>query len=145
MKISTYNPVDMVQISAGVSGVDLGNVLRGNHNETAVVVKPVADTGENLTLLAMFLEDNADLTHTQFGKFKSATPIQGITPGSNYLSDYFVETPGIQDVSGIYAFSDNGLLLNASAPEYVWLDAEAGSTETSGSTTVNYRFVFEYN
>lgn len=132
-------------ISADVTGVDLGDVLRGSHNETAVVVKPVADVGENITLLAMFLEDNNGLTHTQFGKFKSATAIQGITPGSDYLSDYFVETPGIEDVTGIYAFSDNGLVLDASTPEYVWLDAEAGTTESSGATNINYRFVFEYN
>ena len=82
---------------------------------------------------------------TKFGKFKSGTPITGIAPGSNYLSDFFMVVPGISDVSQINVYSDQGLVLNAASPEYVWIDSEVGTTETHyGASNINLRFVFDF-
>jgi len=145
MKVEQYNPSDMQLLDSDVTGVDFGNVVKGNHNDEAIVVKPVADMGMDFQILAMFLEDNAGLDHSQFGKYQNSTGVTGVTPGSNYLSDYFVETPGISDAADIGSVSDNGILFNAGAPEFAWLDVEVGSSETVlGQSSVNYRFVFEY-
>ncbi|MBD3261252.1 MAG: hypothetical protein GF334_06140 [Candidatus Altiarchaeales archaeon] len=146
MKVETYNPSNMQLISGDVSGVDFGTVVRGNHNGTAVVILPKAEGGETLSALALFLENNGGLNHSQFGKYKSSTATQGITPGSNYLSDYFVEARGVSDLTNLSALSDRGLVLTASSPEYIWMDVEVGNSESSlGEESVNFRFIFEYS
>lgn len=142
MKISQYNPVNMNLISDDVTGVDFGVAKLGDFCTNVIAIKPVAET-EILTAISLFLEDRANLDHTRFGLYKSATPINGIVPGDSRLDTYLVESPGVSD---LVMFSGNQTALNASDPEYVWLDAKAGSTEdTFGASTVNYRFVFEYN
>lgn len=144
MKIEAYNPADMQKIADDITGVDFGAVVLGNHNSEAVVIRPVADGG-TFNQLALFLEDDNGLSHCQFGMYKSATPVAGILPGDPRLSDYFIETMGISDASQIAEYSDQGLVLDAGTPEYVWLDVEAGTGETNlGASTVNLRFVFEY-
>lgn len=144
IKIESYNPVDMQKLADDVTGIDFGSVVRGNHNSTAVVIKPVADGG-TFDQLALFLEDDGGLNHCQFGKYASSSPITGIEPGDNRLSDYFVEASGVSDVSEIPGLSDDGIVLTAGAPEYVWIDVEAGIGETNlGAQGVNFRFVFEY-
>lgn len=142
MKISQYNPVDMSLITDDTSGVDFGVAKLGDFCTNAIAIKPVAET-EILTAISLFLEDRANLDHTRFGLFKSATPINGIVPGDTRLNTYLVESPGVSD---LVMFSDNQISLNASSPEYIWLDAKAGITEdTFGASAINYRFVFEYN
>ena len=144
MKIETYNPTNMQMVSSDVTGVDFGNVVRGNHNTSAVVIRPVADGG-TFDQLALFLENAGGLTHCQFGKYVNSAAVTGITPGDPQLSDYFVEAAGISDVSQIAGLSDNGIVLDAGAPEYIWVDVEAGVGETNlGAQSVNFRFVFEY-
>ena len=144
MKIESYNPTDMTMLSADVTGVDFGVTIKGQHSTNVIVVRPVA-TSETLTELALFLEDNDGLDHTQFGKYKSSVATPGITPGSNYLSDYFIPVPGVSDTSMLTTLSDFGLVYTPSSPEYTWVDAEAGVSETEiGSSSVNLRFVFEY-
>ena len=145
MRVESYDPTDMSLLLSDTPSVDFGNVIRGNHNDEAIAIRPAA-TVETFVQLALFLEDNAGLDHTQFGKFMWPTPIQGITPGSDYMSDYFVEVEGISDFSQIAQYSDYGLVFNAASPEYAWMDAEVGRTETAlGAAAVNFRFIFEYN
>lgn len=145
MRIESYNPQTMVMLESDTSSVDFGTVARGHHNSTAVSVRPVAGGGETLSRLALFLEDNASLNNTQFGKFKNATKILGIEPGDDYLSDYFIPTPGVSDFENYGELSDYGLPMDPDSPEYVWMDAEASTLESNlGDKTVNFRFVFEY-
>jgi hypothetical protein len=134
----------MALISSDATTVDFGTVARGQHNSKTVAIRPVA-VAEMFSQIALFLENNGGLDHTVFGKFKSATPIAGIEPGDPRLSDYFVQAPGVSDFSAWTELSDYGLELDAGTPEYVWIDAEAGTSETNlGDTTINLRFVFEY-
>ena len=145
MRIEQYNPTNMSVLQADVTGVDFGSVIKGSHAPNVVSIRPVLDMGDNYTALAMFLEDNAGLDHTQFGRYMSSTAILGITPGSSYLSDYLIEEYGISDISQVWAVSGHGLILDSSNPEYVWLDAGIGSNEvTLGGLSINVRFLFEY-
>jgi hypothetical protein len=144
MRIETYLPSDMSLLSADATGVDFGEAFIGQHSNV-VAIRPFVTTEVSFESLALFLEDSGGLGHTQFGKYKNGSPIQGITPGSDYLSDFFIPVPGVSDASLIGVYSDFGLVFEGSSPEYAWIDAEAGPSETAGSASVNFRFVFEYN
>jgi hypothetical protein len=145
MRVESYNPATMVLITSDTTSVDFGTVARGRHNSQAVVVKPVAEGGETLSRLALFLENNADLGHCQFGKYKSSVATQGIVPGDDELSDYFTQSRGVSDFENYGVLSDHGLPMDPDTPEYVWLDVEVGTGEVNlGDSTVNFRFVFEY-
>jgi len=142
MKVSRYNPADMSLISESVTGIDFGNVVLGNFCANTVVLKPVADF-EDLLLLGLYLEDRAQLDHTRFGLYKSQTPSTGIVPGDSRLNTFLMEAPGVSDYS---MYSDYRIAYNTTNPEYTWLDAKTGTTETNfGNKSINLRFVFEYN
>ena len=142
MKISTYNSVDMSVISTEATGVDFGDGVLGGFCQNAVVFKPVPET-EVLTSLSLYLESNANLDHTRFGLYKSQSSVTGIEPGNALLNTYLVESPGVSDLT---MFSDNGISYDTTDPEFTWIDAKIGLTETTfGATNVNFRFVFEYN
>lgn len=145
MRIESYNPADMQVVHSDVTGVDFGTAVKGNHASEVVAIRPVLEMGDVLTALALFLENDAGLDHTQFGKYKSHIATQGIEPGSAYLSDYFTEQNGLSDIMSAWAVSDQGLVLDPSNPEYIWMDAGVGSTEDQfGASTTNFRFIFEY-
>lgn len=143
MKISTYNPVDMTKTADDVTGVNFSSVVRGGYS-SPVAIKPFATT-ETFSRLAFFLEDDASLSGTSFRSFKSATAIQGIGTGSSILSDTLVEHEGVSDFSNYATISGDGLALNASNPEYIWLDVNVGASDSVGAGTINYRFIFEYS
>jgi len=145
MRVESYNPETMVMLESDTTSVDFGTVARGHHNSQTVSVRPVASGGETLSRLALFLEDNASLNNTQFGKFMSTTAIAGIEPGDDRLSDFFTPAPGVSDFENYGELSDYGLLMDPDSPEYAWMDAEAALSEVNlGDATVNFRFVFEY-
>lgn len=142
MRIARYNPTTMAEISGDITSIDFGNVILGRFCTSTMVIKPVAET-EELTLLGLYLEDRAGLDHTRFGLYKSQTAYTGIGPGDARLNTYLTECPGVSDYS---QFSGSRVSYNIVDPEYTWLDAKAGLTETVfGDSTVNFRFVFEYN
>jgi len=144
MRVERYNPSTMVRLSSDETSVDFGTVTRGQHNSQTVVLKPVAEA-ETFTKLALFLESNGGLNHTNFGNFKSADSIPGIEPGDARLSDFFVQASGVSDFAAYAEISDWGVDFDPDTPEYVWLDAEAGTSERNlGGTTINLRFLFEY-
>jgi hypothetical protein len=142
MKISTYNSVDMSVISTDATGVDFGGGILGGFCQNAVVFKAVPET-EVITSLSLYLEDNANLDHTRFGLYKSQTAMTGIEPGNALLNTYLVESPGVSDLT---TFSDNAVDYDTTDPEFTWVDAKVGVSETTfGATDINFRFVFEYN
>lgn len=139
-RIDRYNPTNMALAETDMSQVDFGGVVRGKHCAETVVIKPVV--AGTVTQLAMFLESNGGLSNAAFGYLKSQTQFSGITPGGSQMSDHFTE---INDVSD-FSFLDRGVSMNPNSPEYVWLDTQIGSSTTIGeNTSINYRFVFEYN
>lgn len=141
MKISRYNPSTMALISNDITGLDFGDMTLGNFCQSAMVIRPVAET-EDLILLGLYLEDRANLEHTRFGLYKSQTPITGIDPGNELINTYLMEAPGVSDYS---QYSDYRISYDVDNPEYTWLDAKAGTNETVfGDSSINFRFVFEY-
>lgn len=142
MKISRYNPATLALISEDITGLDFGSMTLGNFCPNVLLIKPVAED-EVLTQLGLYLEDRAGLDHTRFGLYKSATGATGITPGDSRLNTYLLESLGVSDYT---QFSDNRVSYDVGDPEFTWLDAKAGLNETTlGGSTVNFRFVFEYN
>jgi len=145
MKITTYNPTTGSPLVDDATGVDFGKTIQGNHTSTPIVIKPVVTTETNFTHLALFLESRGSFTNSLFGKYKNATFIPGIAAGSSALSDNFIQRSGVSDFyAPDAALATDGLVLNPSAPEYVWLDAQVGYIQAVGSGTINYRFVFDY-
>ena len=136
MKIQSYNPSDMSLLEDSITGIDFGTVYQGNHCEVAIVLRPVLTTESSLNEMKLFLQSKVPYTKSSFGKYKDASGIQGIVPGSIYLSDNFV-----QNVSPTLSDSQ-GLVLEAN--DYVWLDVQTGDTETGTYTGVNYRLMFDY-
>ena len=136
MKIQSYNPSDMSLLEDSITGIDFGTVYQGSHCEAAVVLRPVLTTESTLSEMKLFLQSKVPYTKSSFGRYKDASGILGITPGSVYLSDNFVQvtSPALSDTQG--------LLLEAN--DYVWLDVQTGATETGTYTGVNYRLMFDY-
>lgn len=143
MKISRYNPVNMNLISGDISGIDFGSIRLGTFCNQTVVIKPVAEEGENLTSIGMYLEDRGNLNHTRFGVYTSHTATPGITPGNALLNRFLQEAPGVSDYN---QYTGYRITLDPNNPEYTWLDAKPGMNETTfGASSLNFRFVFEYN
>lgn len=139
-RIDRYNPTNMALAESDISQVDFGGVIRGNHCNVPVVIKPV--TTGTVTQLALFLEDDGGLSNAAFGYLASKQVFCGIPAGGSQISDHFIETNGVSDFSQL----SNGVSLDPDSPEYVWLDVQIGAGSTLGEETgINYRFVFEYS
>lgn len=139
-RIDRYDPTTMGLAESGISQVDFGGVIRGSHCSSTVVIKPVI--AGTVTQLALFLENDGGLTNSAFGYLASKQSFSGITPGSAQMSDHFTETNSVSD----FTFLTNGVSLDPTSPEYVWLDMQAGLGSSLGeNTSINYRFVFEYS
>lgn len=139
-RIDRYDPTTMGLADTGISQVDFGGVIRGNHCSVPVVIKPVV--AGTVTQLALFLEDNGSLSNAAFGYLASKQIFCGIPAGGPQMSDHFTETNGVSDFSNL----SNGVSLDPDDPQYVWLDTQMGAGSTLGeNTSINYRFVFEYS
>lgn len=145
MILNTYNPIDMSLVGSDISRVDFGGVVKGQHNSSPVVLKPILEPGASMSRLALYLENSGGLGHSQFGKYKNQEAITGLMPGSDQLSDHFTVQEGISDFINFESTSDYGIVLNPEVPEYLWLDVQAGNSENRGVAQVNFRFIFEYN
>lgn len=142
MKVNRYNPLDMSLISEDVSTIDFGNINKGFFCKEPIVVRLVPDN-EVLTELAFYLENRGGLNHTRFGLYKSSFPVTGIPVDDSRINTFLEEAPGVSDV---VQYSDRRISLNVDNPEYIWLNAFVGYTETNvGAQGINYRFVFEYH
>jgi hypothetical protein len=125
---------------SGMTQVDFGGVIRGNHCSAPIVTKPVV--AGTVTQLALFLESAGGLANAAFGYLASQEQFCGIAAGGAQMSDHFTETNNVSD----FSFLSNGVSMDPNSPEYVWLDVQIGVTTTIGeNTSINYRFVFEYS
>jgi hypothetical protein len=148
MKIGAYNPRTGELLSENISGLNFGNVQKGHHSVLPVLIRPEIED-ENLVGLEMYLQNNGGFNETEFGYFthsdfvlvESYNPGSTGTPGYYYMSDNFEVVPTPPDITG-------GVPLNvygSSFTDYVWLDVNPSAIETGGTTTINYRFIFEYS
>lgn len=131
MKIQEYHPATRELLQDSATGVSFGNVLRANHCDRAIVLRPMATTEATLSEMKVYLQSRGPLSESEFGFFTSGTLVTGIEPGDDVLSGNFQGA-----VSGnAFAIPDG---------HYAWLDVQAGPNET-GTASVNFRFTYDYN
>lgn len=142
MKINAYSPRTGTLISDGITGITFGNVKQGLHCVVPIVIKPIKTSENAFTQMKMFLQNNGGFSSSHFGYFMSSEFITGIAAGSAYLSDNFVveSNPSITGVNGVDLDITSGV-----PSDYVWLDVQVGALETGSSSTINYRFSFDFN
>ena len=147
MKIGAYSPYNGQLLAEVVCGLNFGNVRQDEHCVLPVVVRPLLED-ETAISLELYLQNNGGFSQTQFGyytapEFRSdVRSYEGvIAVGTTYISDHFplVSDPP-QPSGGVHLDIDG-----EGYGDYVWLDVQAGATETGGSSSINYRFIFEYS
>lgn len=142
MKINAYSPRTGTLISEGVTGITFGNVKQGLHCVVPIVIKPIKTSENEFTQMKVFLQNNGGFNSSNFGYFLSSTFVTGVAAGSSYLSDNFVleANPSATGVNGVELDLVSGI-----PADYVWLDVQVGALETGSSSTINYRFSFDFN
>lgn len=148
MKIGAYNPRTGDLLSENISGINFGNVRKGHHSVLPVMIRPEIED-EVIVGLEMYLQNNGGFNNTQFGYFvhsdfvlvESYDPAATGTSDYHYISDHFVTIPSPPDVTGGVPLTVHG----GQYTDYIWLDVNPGATETGGTTSINYRFIFEYS
>jgi len=148
MKIGAYNPRTGELLSEHVSGLNFGNVQKGQHSVLPVLIRPEIED-EAIIGLEMYLQNNGGFDETEFGYLTSSDFVQVksydtgsiIDSSYFYISDHFVEVPIPPDITGGVPLS----IYSGNYSDYVWLDVNPSAIETGGTTTINYRFIFEYS
>ena len=145
MRIRAYSPQTGNLVAEDITGINFGLVRQGTHGVLPVCIRPVKET-EDISGLELYLQNDGGFSSSEYGYFHSADFIAGVrsyTSGltGNVISDHFTVVTNPPSVTGGISLG-----LNASGEsEYVWLDVQAGASETGSTSTVNYRFVFEYS
>lgn len=148
MKIGAYSPRTGNILADDITGINFGNVHKGEHCVMPVLIRPEIEQ-EDVTGLEMYLQNNGGFDQTEYGYFvysdfvsvESYDPSVTGESGVYYISDHFNEVPNPPDVTG-------GVPLNVYGTgysDYVWLDVNPSLLETGGTSTINYRFIFEYS
>ena len=144
MKIKVYNPTNGNLISDGPSGISFGNVKAGLHGNLPVLVKPFKTTENNFLEMKLFLQNNGGLNASSFGYFVSDQFLSGVNY-TNYLSDHFSLATGVTGIA-YTGVGGVGIAISGGQPaDYIWLDIAIGSYESGATSSINYRFVFDYN
>jgi hypothetical protein len=145
MKIRAYSPQTGNLVADDITGINFGIVRQGQHGVLPVCIRPVKDT-EDISGIELYLQNNGGFSSSEYGYFHSSEFIPGVqsdSPGftGSFLSDHFSVVSNPPFVTG-----GVNLGLNTSGEgDYVWLDVQAGSLESGSTSTVNYRFMFEYS
>lgn len=144
MKIKVFNPVNGHLVADNPPGISFGQVRSGKHCSSPVLIKPSKTVENNFLEMKLFLQNNGGLNDTNFGYFLSDNFSSGIDH-SNMLSNHFSLASGVSDI--LYsAVSGPSIRLSGGQPsDYIWLDIQPGQYETGSTSTINYRFVFDYN
>jgi len=145
MKIRAYSPQTGNLVAEDITGINFGLVRQGQHGAIPVCIRPVKDT-EDISGLELYLQNNGGFGSSEYGYFHSSefisnmrSYVSGMT--GEVISDHFSVVTNPPSVSGGVSIGLNG----SGEGEYVWLDVQAGASETGSTSTVNYRFVFEYS
>lgn len=148
MKIGAYNTRTGGLLSESITGINFGNVRKGHHSVLPVLIRPEVES-EDIIGLEMYLQNNGGFNQTEFGYFTSSdfTQVKSFDPeftgdtSYQYISDHFEVVPLPPDITGGVPLTvhDNRYA------DYVWLDVNPSALETGGTTTINYRFIFEYS
>lgn len=145
MKIRAYSPQTGNLVAEDITGINFGLVRQGQHGSLPVCVRPVKET-EDISGLELYLQNNGGFSSSEYGCLHSPSFLTGVRSyvaglTGNVISDHFTVVTNPPSMTG-----GINIGLNASGEgEYVWLDVQAGASETGSTSTVNYRFVFEYS
>jgi hypothetical protein len=142
--IQAFNASDMSLLSSDVteSGLDFGAIIRGGHCAYPAVIQPVI-TGA-ISDLYLFLQSNGGFNNAQFGYLVSPFPYSDVQAGGPQMSDHFVVVSDVSDLP-TSDFSDNGVSLDPTGLDFIWLDAQVGYGSQLGEGSINYLFAFEFN
>jgi hypothetical protein len=145
MKIRAYSPHTGNLVADDITGINFGQVRQGQHGSLPVCIRPVKDT-EDITGLELYLQNNGGFSSSEYGFFHSSEFIPDVssyTPEytGGILSDHFSVVENPPSYTGGVNIGLNG----SGEGDYVWLDVQAGASEAGETSTVNYRFVFEYS
>lgn len=148
MKIGAYSPRTGNLLADDITGVNFGNVHKGRHGVLPVLIRPEKES-ESISGLEMFLQNNGGFNQTQYGYFihsdfvlaESYDPWTSGDTGVYFISDHFSlnSNPITGATGGVH------LSMHGSYSDYVWLDVNPSLIETGGTTSINYRFIFEYS
>jgi len=148
MKIGAYSPRTGNLLADDISGINFGNVHKGEHSVLPVLIRPERED-ESITGLELYLQNNGGFGQTDYGYFvfsdfvtvESWDPSVSGDTGVYFISDHFTVVPNPPDITGGIPISLN----EEGFGDYVWLDVEPSLLETGGTSSINYRFIFEYS
>lgn len=143
MKIQLCNPATGTIISPDVAALYFGSVEAGKHCAVPILVKVEGDADKNYTAMKLFLENDGGLKDSQFGYLASTEFSGGVT--SSALTGHFAVAPGVSNANYTVTPGLPITLVDGQPADYIWLDIEAGTDELGTTSSINYRFIFEYN
>lgn len=143
MKIRAYSPKTGNIIAEDISGINFGNILQGEHSSSPVLIRPVLDE-EQAVSLTLYLANNGGFSNTEYGYFTSdqfvpnVKSYNGFTDeGYTYISDHFQNPSSVSDAIEV-GIDGNGV------GDYLWFDVQPGAIESGSTNSLVYRFLFEY-
>jgi len=139
MHLKTYDFATGDVVSDRAEELDFGAIVQGDHCQIPAVLRIYPDTEVSISDLKVYLSNNGGWSTSEFGYYTSPSFVTNVWPGSEKLNNHFVE---MRDAT---QGSPNGVSLNVtdSTSDFLWLDADIGSNQL-GSTSVSYRFIFNY-
>jgi len=145
MKIRAYSPQTGNLVAEDITGINFGLVRQGQHGALPVCIRPVKET-EDISGLELYLQNNGGFNSSEYGYFHNSNfiaDVRSYTSGlsGNVISDHFSVVANPPSTTG----GVNIGLNTAGEGDFIWLDVQAGASETGSTSTVNYRFVFEYS
>lgn len=148
MKIGAYSPRTGNLLDDDITGINFGNVRKGRHCVTPVLIRPEKED-EDISGLELYLQNNGGFDETQYGYYTNENFIPGVhsydpaVTGDTgvVISDHFVEVPNPPQPTGDVPVN----LYPNGYGDYIWLDVNPSLLETGGTSSINYRFIFEYS
>lgn len=149
MKIGAYSPRTGNLLQDDITGIGFGNVRQGEHCALPILIRPLKEE-EEISGLELYLQNDGGFSQTEYGYFVYSDFVQvrsydsaSYTGDTAYylISDHFTVVPNPPDTSdgvSLHLYPDN-------YSDYIWLDVNPGLTETGGTSSINYRFIFEYS
>jgi hypothetical protein len=149
MKIGAYSPRTGNLLAEDITGINFGNVHKGKHCVLPVLIRPQREE-EDITGLELYLQNNGGFNSTDYGyltssDFAMVESYDSTTSGDTgiyFITDNFVQNTNPYDGATGSVHLD---MHNDGYADYVWLDVGPGINETGGTSSINYRFIFEYS
>lgn len=146
MRVARHRYDDGVLVAESVTNISFDDARRGEHTATPLLLKPVKTAEHSIFEMKLFLQSDGGLSQSSFGGFTSDVFVPGVNH-TNCLSNHFSLASGVTGwpVSGA---NDSGLSIPCASgipTGYIWLDANIGEHEATGPSSLNYRFLYDYN